>query len=82
LIPLLDSIAEHMDKTTESIDGKPLLEGILKIREKAAARVATRESTPAKTKSAKPDRRQSQEHLRALDFYGRNQKTAQFRNSS
>jgi hypothetical protein len=82
LMPLLNSMAEYMDKTTEAIDGKPLREGILKIQEKAVAGVAKRESTPAKTKPAKPDRRQTQERIGGLAFYGRGQKTAaQFQNS-
>ncbi|KAE9372909.1 hypothetical protein N431DRAFT_457585 [Stipitochalara longipes BDJ] len=54
LMPLLSSMAEYMDKTTEDIDGKPLLEGILKIQAKAAAGVGKRANTPARTKSAKP----------------------------
>jgi hypothetical protein len=54
LMPLLNSTAEYMDKTTEAADGKLLLSGILKIEEKAAAGAAKRESIIAKRKLAKP----------------------------
>jgi len=54
LMPLLNSMAEYMDKTTEAVDGKLLLSGILKIEEKAAAGAAKRESIIAKRKLAKP----------------------------
>lgn len=42
LMLLLHSMAEYMNKTTEDIDGRPLLEGTLKIQEKAAAAVERR----------------------------------------
>ena len=56
LMPLLSSMAEYMDKTTEDIDRKPLLEGLLKIQAKAAAGVEKRVNTPARTKATKPAR--------------------------
>jgi hypothetical protein len=54
LMPLLNSMAEYMNKTTEDIDGKSLLVGTLKIQEKAAAAVERRANTTVKTKHSKP----------------------------
>jgi hypothetical protein len=45
VMPLLNSMAEYMNKTIEDIDGKPLLEGTLKIQENAAAAVERRANT-------------------------------------
>jgi hypothetical protein len=56
LMPLLSSMAEYMDKTTEAIDGKPVLEGLLKIQAKAAAGRTKRANPPARTKVTKPAR--------------------------
>ena len=56
MMPLLSSMADYMDKTTEDIDGKPLLEGLLKIQAKAAAGAEKRANMPAKTKATKPTR--------------------------
>ena len=53
LMPLLSSMAEYMDKTTEDVDGKPLLEGILKIQAKSVAGVEKRANTPARAKATK-----------------------------
>jgi hypothetical protein len=55
LMPLLNSMAEYMDKTTEDIDGKPLLEGTLKIQEKAAAAVEKRANTAVKNKASEAE---------------------------
>lgn len=55
LMPLLNSMAEYMDKTTEDIDGKPLLEGTLKIQEKAAAAVEKRVNTAVKNKASEAE---------------------------
>jgi hypothetical protein len=54
-MPLLNSMAEYMDKTTEDIDGKPLLKGTLKIQEKAAAAVEKRASTAVKNKASEAE---------------------------
>lgn len=54
LIPLLNSMAEYMEKTTKDIDGKSLLEGILKTQAKDAEGAQRRANTPAKTKPVKP----------------------------
>jgi len=35
LLPFLNSVAEFMDRETEEIDGKPLLDTILKVQENA-----------------------------------------------
>lgn len=43
-------MADYMDKTTEQIDGKPLLEGILKIQGKATVAMDKKASTPALAK--------------------------------
>jgi hypothetical protein len=42
LMPLLNSMADYMDKTSEKINGKPLLEGMLKTQGKASAAVDKR----------------------------------------
>jgi len=69
VMPLLNSMAEYMNKTIEYIDGKPLLEGTLKIQENAAAAVERRANTAVKTKNPKTEERPSEETLRWQPLY-------------
>ena len=69
VMPLLNSMAEYMNKTIEDIDGKPLLEGTLKIQENAAAAVERRANTTVKTKNPKTEERPSEGTLRWQPLY-------------
>ena len=46
LIPLLNSVAAYMDKSSEDVDGKPLLEAILRVEEHCGMKPQVPEGLP------------------------------------
>ncbi|KAH8655029.1 hypothetical protein BGZ60DRAFT_435431 [Tricladium varicosporioides] len=46
LLPLINSITAYMDKTSEDIDGKPLLESIMRVQEQCGMVPPTPKATP------------------------------------
>lgn len=46
LIPLLNSVAAYMDKSSEDVDGKPLLESILRVEEQCGMKSQVPEGLP------------------------------------
>lgn len=49
LIPLLNSVAAYMDKTSEDVDGKSLLEGILRVEEHCGIKSQSAKGLPNET---------------------------------